>query len=264
MRGSAVVSVRVLAAGLLAALGLGGTAHAVCSPIAATRPLVHYAAFEKVPVGSVRITFLGHASFEIELPEGTRAVTDYNGYLTPQRPPDVVTMNNSHRGHYTDAPDPAIAHVLHGWSTETVQRYNILVRDMRVRNVPTNIEDFGGKAVNGNSIFVFEAAGLCIAHISHVHHRLSEDQVNDLGSIDVAMVAIDGTVTMSLEELFDALGRVKPRLVLPMHLISAGAAETFAALSRPRYKVTFGDSDTVMVSDRTLPRDTEVLFLRGQ
>jgi L-ascorbate metabolism protein UlaG (beta-lactamase superfamily) len=248
----------------LGAIAGAGSARAVCTPIASTSPLVHYAAFEKVPLGSIRITYLGHASFEIESPEGTRAVTDFNGYITPQRVPDVVTMNNSHRGHFTDTPDPAIAHVLRGWSMEKVERYNILVRDLRVRNVPTNIEDFGGKTVNGNSIFVFEAAGLCIAHISHVHHRLSEDQVRDLGSIDVAMVAVDGTVTMSLEELFDALGRVRPRLVLPMHFIAMGSAETFAAAAKPRYKVTFSESDTVLVSDRTLPRDTQVMFLRGQ
>ncbi len=264
MRCAVMRSVTWLAAVALAAVAGTGAARADCTPIASARPLVHFAAFEKVPEGSLRITFLGHASFEIESAGGTRAVTDYNGYLTPARLPDVVTMNISHRGHYTDAPDPAIKHVLHGWSTETVARYNILVGDLRVRNVPTNLEEWGGKTVNGNSIFVFEAAGLCVAHISHVHHRLSADQVRDLGAIDVAMVAIDGTVTMSLEELFDALGRIQPRLVLPMHLITAGAAETFAAAAAPRYAVRRSDSDTVFVSTRTLPKRPEVLFLRGQ
>ncbi len=254
----------ILATGALATPGLARIAHADCTPIASARPLVQYAAFEKVPAGSLRITFLGHASFEIKSPEGTRAVTDYNGYILPSRVPDIATMNNSHRGHYTDAPDPAIKHVLHGWSTDGVARYNILVGDLRVRNVPTNLEDWGGKTVNGNSVFVFEAAGLCVAHISHVHHRLSADQVRDLGAIDVAMVAVDGTVTISLEELFDALGRIQPKLVLPMHFIAMGSAETFAAAAKPRYDVRQSDSDTVYVSARTLPNRPEVLFLRGQ
>ena len=47
---------------------------------------------------------------------------------------------------------------------------------MLVRNVPTDIRGWGGQAIEnyGNSIFVFEAEGLCIGHLGHLHHEPDE------------------------------------------------------------------------------------------
>jgi hypothetical protein len=42
------------------------------------------------------ITFLGHASYQIDTPQGVRAITDYNGVNGFGRKPDIVTMNNAH------------------------------------------------------------------------------------------------------------------------------------------------------------------------
>ena len=33
-----------------------------------------------------------------------------------------------------------------------------------------------------NSIFVFEVAGLCIAHLGHLHHTLTTDHLDALGA----------------------------------------------------------------------------------
>ena len=61
------------------------------------------------------ITFLGHSSYQIDTPQGVRAITDYNGLNGFGRKPDIVTMNNAHSTHYTDDPEEGIAYVLRGW-----------------------------------------------------------------------------------------------------------------------------------------------------
>jgi L-ascorbate metabolism protein UlaG (beta-lactamase superfamily) len=238
---------------------------ATCITVARS-PLTQYAALgplAAVEQGKVRITFVGHASFEIESPEGVRAVTDYNGFVRPARMPHIVTMNNSHRTHFTELVESEILHALRGWSEDGIVRHNVVEKDMRVRNVPTNLREWGNRLSHGNSIFVFEAVGLCVAHISHVHHALSEDQIRELGSIDVALVAVDGTVTMSHEELFEALDKLKPRLIIPMHMVSGSAVAHFVALAEVHYPVKRHDSDTIVVSTATLPQKPEVLFLQG-
>ena len=49
---------------------------------------------------------------------------------------------------------------------------------MHVASVPTNIRDWRGSTeFYGNSIFLFESAGLCIAHLSHLHHLLTEQDL---------------------------------------------------------------------------------------
>src|SRR4030088_1864549 len=45
------------------------------------------------PEGDVGLTFLGHASFLIESPQGVRIVTDYNDMIRAPVTPDIGTMN---------------------------------------------------------------------------------------------------------------------------------------------------------------------------
>src|SRR5438477_9024357 len=125
--------------------------------------------------GGVGLTFLGHASFLIESPQGVKIVTDYNDMIVPPVTPDIVTMNNAHPTHYTEYPEAGIKYVLRGWNPAGgMASHNIEYQDVRVHNVATNLRDFGATRYNGNSIFVFDTADLCIAHLGHLHHTLTE------------------------------------------------------------------------------------------
>jgi L-ascorbate metabolism protein UlaG (beta-lactamase superfamily) len=43
---------------------------------------------------------------------------------------------------------------------------------------------------DGNSIFIFEVAGLCIGHLGHLHHKLDENHFAAIGRLDIVMVPI--------------------------------------------------------------------------
>ncbi len=219
----------------------------------------------RVPNGQLRIRFLGHATFEVESPMGAIVHTDYNDYVRGSRLPDIVTMNMTHDSHFSHAPDPGIKHVLRGWDPEGgVARHNIQYRDMRVRNVPTNmVERADGKLANGNSMFVIEAEGLCLLHISHLHHYLSKAQLTELGPIDIAFAPIDGMWTMSHDELFRVLEDVRARMVIPMHYGSQQGVQAFIARAEQKWPVRRSETDTMFVSLRTIPQKPEVVFLEG-
>src|SRR5262249_11197315 len=156
----------------------------------------------------VRLTFIGHATFLIESPQLVRIATDYNDYVRPPVLPDIVTMNHAHSTHYTDRPDPAIKYVLRGWGATPDQPaiWDLNYRDVRVRNVPTNIRSYYGSIVterHGNSIFIFEMANLCIAHLGHLHHTLTQQQLNEIGRLDIVMVPVDGTYTLDVEGMME-------------------------------------------------------------
>jgi len=155
--------------------------------------------------------------------------------------------------------------VLPGWDPDGgIAKHNLLFRDLRVRNVPTNLFDRGdGKLSNGNSMFVFEAAGLCAVHISHLHHYLSENQLRALGPIDIAFAPIDGMWTMSHEELFRVLGDIKARMIIPMHFGSMGSVEAFIARAQNSWKVRKHPSSSITLSLRDMPTTPEVVFLEG-
>ena len=168
------------------------------------------------------ITFVGHASFQIDTPQGVRAITDYNGLNGFGRRPDIVTMNNAHTTHFTDDPEEGITYALRGWPSqpgETEAKHNVTLKDMKVWNVPTNARDWGGGGarINGNSIFIYAIGDLCIAHLGHLHHRLTKEHLEELGRIDVLMVPIDGSYTMGMPLMVDVIRQIQPKIVLPMH-----------------------------------------------
>ena len=247
---------------VLAQLVLAGSAWAGCAPVAMTPPRIWLAGGGP---DTVRISFLGHASFEIETPEGVRVVTDYNGYNVPERPPDVATMNHAHSTHYTLHPDPRIGSVLHGWEENgVVPDHNLVLRDVRITNLPTNIRDWaGGTEAYGNSIFVFETAGLCIAHLSHLHHLLEPQDLAALGRIDVLMAAVDGTWTMSQRDAVAVVEQIQPRVVLPMHYFRRDLLDRFLDLERERFDIDIQDQPTLMLSRLTLPARPTIVALPG-
>src|SRR6516165_10665689 len=204
------ISARILAFAsiVLISLLLMSPAQAACNgPVAQRSGPVRLAA--AVPDGVVAITFLGHASFLIESPAGVRIVTDYNDAIRAPETPDIVTMNNAHPTHYSDSVDPGVKYVLRGWDPAGgVAHHQLEYRDVRVHNVPTNVREFGGTRYNGNSIFVFDTAGICIAHLGHLHHTLTATHLAELGSIDVVMVPVDGVWTLNQTDMIEVLRQI--------------------------------------------------------
>ena len=236
--------------------------------VAARPPLPLPAAFRLAALerDQVRISHIGHSTFLIESPQLVRIATDYNDYVKPPVLPDIVTMNHAHTTHYTDSPDPAIKHVLRGWAgDERPARVDVQYKDVRVRNVPTNIRSWdGGTERHGNSIFVFEIANLCIAHLGHLHHTLTQQQLNEIGRVDVVMVPVDGVMTLDLEGMFDVLHSLKAPLIIPMHYFSMFTLERFLERARQEWDVETAAVPSLVVSKTSLPAKPKVLVMPGR
>jgi L-ascorbate metabolism protein UlaG (beta-lactamase superfamily) len=216
----------------------------------------------------VRITYSGHSTFLIESPQLVRIATDYNDYVRPPVLPDIVTMNHAHSTHFTDRPDPRIPHVLRGWgpSPDLPARHDVQVRDVRVRNVPTNIRDWrGGTERHGNSIFIYELANMCIAHLGHLHHTLSQQQLNEIGRVDVLFVPVDGNMTLDLEGMMEVLQALKAPLMVPMHYFSIFTLNRFLDRVREQqWEVENSAVPSFVISKTTLPGAPKVMALPGR
>ena len=230
--------------------------------VAMRRPQLFPAALN---ADQVRITYTGHSTFLLESPQLVRIATDYNDYVRPQVTPDIVTMNHAHTSHYTDRPDPAIKHVLRGWAgNEKPARIDVQYKDVRVRNVPTNIRTWGGDTeFHGNSIFIFEIANLCIAHLGHLHHTLTPQQLAEIGRVDVVMVPVDGGATLDLDGMVDVLHSLKAPVMIPMHYFSSFTLERFLQRIRREWDVEFADIPSTLISKTSLPAKPKVLVLPG-
>jgi L-ascorbate metabolism protein UlaG (beta-lactamase superfamily) len=217
----------------------------------------------------VAITYGGHSTYFIDTPGGVRIATDYSGAYQTGRLPDVVTMNRAHSTHYTLFPDPRIPHVLHGWGEDgQPARISERIGDVLIRNVTTDIRRFFGDysgvdmIKDGNSIFIFEVAGLCIGHLGHLHHQLDDTHFAAIGRLDIVMVPIDGTYTMSLGGISDITKKLRATVVLPMHRFATPLEEFMERIGK-EFEIDRRSERTLRISRETLPTTPTVIILDG-
>ena len=235
--------------------------------VAQDRPRVIPAAFRLAALkeDEVRINYIGHSTFLIESPKLVRIATDYNDYVRPPVLPDIATMNHAHSTHFTDRPDPGIKFVLRGWRDDGKPTdWDLQYQDVRVRSVATNIRDWGGGTQrHGNSIFIFEIANLCIAHLGHLHHTLNQQQLNEIGRVDVVLVPVDGSYTLDLEGMIEVLTALKAPLMIPMHYFSSYTLNRFIERVKQTWDVDFAEVPSIVLSKQTLSTKPKLLVLPG-
>jgi L-ascorbate metabolism protein UlaG (beta-lactamase superfamily) len=217
----------------------------------------------------VTITYAGHSTYYIESRDGVRIATDYSGAYKTGRLPDVVTMNRAHSTHYSLFPDRGIAHVLHGWGDDGKPAYiNKRIGDVYIRNVTTDIRPYtmddshNALVKDGNSIFIFEVAGLCIGHLGHLHHKLDDSHFAQIGRIDILMVPIDGTYTMSLDGISEITRRLRSSVVLPMHRFMTPLEEFMQKIGQ-QFEIDRRGERSLTISRETLPPTPTVIILDG-
>lgn len=253
------------------ALAVTGVARAQAAPCHSTPPGAGLEATvpwrDYLPRDRVRLHFIEQSTFVI----GTRnvmAVADFAGFIShdPDILPTVVTMNSAHLTHKTDRPDPRIRHVLRGWPVEGVPaRHRVELPEMVIRNVTTDTlgtYDDQPPVKDGNSVFVFEAAGLCIGHFSHLQTPLTPDQQQAIGRLDVAIVPVDNGWAMEPIEMAAIARGLGTKIIIPSHWFSGTTLEVFLSDLAAEWEVVDIDQPSIDLSPDTLPGTPMVMVLR--
>lgn len=259
---------RALAALLALWPGLAGAEalQSNCQALAESGPRIERVALTLPPPDTVRIRYLAHSEFAIQTPGGVLAVTDYNGVIgNADVVPDVVTMNHAHETHYTDHPDPRIPLLLKGWPDENRNPayFDLQIKDLRIHNLTTDTRGPWGEGgqTNGNSIFMFETAGLCIVHLGHLHQIPNPAQYANIGRVDVVMVPVDGGYTMTQDAMIEVLAHLHAPVVIPMHWFEKASLQQFLIKMSGSWVIDDRQGPELEVSLGSLPRRPTVVLL---
>lgn len=167
----------------------------------------------------MNITWRGHACFILESDEGVRVAFDpYDesvGY--PMRPflADVVLSSHGHHDH-------CCRDLLKGNPVWIQGEGEENVSGVRVTGYSTWHDDARGSLRGPNTMFLIEMDGLRILHAGDLGEQLSKTLLSRLGRIDVLMLPVGGTYTLTGEQAAQVAQAVGAAVTLPMHYKAAG------------------------------------------
>lgn len=158
------------------------------------------------------ITWLGHSCFRLRSDELVVLTDPYPlslGLKPDARPSTVVTISNTHPNHSS---------------------VDDLVGDPKLFTAPGEYE-FSGINVRGvmtplppdtptdrrNVAYSIEIDGVNICHLGDISQSLNTRQVDELSPVDVLLVPTGGGCTLDLDQVFQIMRDLDPKVVIPMH-----------------------------------------------
>jgi L-ascorbate metabolism protein UlaG (beta-lactamase superfamily) len=95
-----------------------------------------------------------------------------------------------------------------------------------------------------------------------LHHKLDDSHFAAIGRLDIVMVPIDGTYTMSLDGISDITRRLRAAIVLPMHRFATPLEEFMRRIGQ-RFEIDVRTERSLKISRQTLPGTPTVIILDG-
>lgn len=217
----------------------------------------------------MEIRYLGHACFEISKRRGQNgSATVVTDPFDPQMvglpfkkgvSADLVLVSHDHDDHnYLPAVEGS-PYVIRGPG-----EYEI--KEIKVLGIDSYHDAKKGAERGKNTIYVFEMEGVSFCHLGDLGHSLEEEQVNQIGKVDVLLVPVGGFYTIDGKTAVEVATQLEPLIVIPMHYRLEGMSGAFARLSDASDFVReFGKpsrtESLLKVSSDLLPPELEIVVL---
>ena len=137
------------------------------------------------------------------------------------------------------------------------------VRDVLVTGVRTNRDDSKGRE-RGNVAFVVELDGIHTIHLGDVGHLLTEENLADIGPVDVACIPIGGA--LSANRAAELIAQLDPKLVVPMPVCEEEAAceEALAKFIHEMGGTATAAQPKLTITISSLPSETTTIRLESR
>jgi L-ascorbate metabolism protein UlaG (beta-lactamase superfamily) len=207
----------------------------------------------------MEITWYGRACFRLKGREAT-VITDpcppSTGFVAGKHDVDLLTLSHEHADHaYTRS-------ITAGLTLKRPGEYEF--HDLLVTGIGSFHDAVGGQERGRNVIFSFEVDGVHIAHLGDLGHLLSEEQLTELGPIDVLLVPAGGVFTVTPAEAAEVVSQISPKIVIPMHFRVDDASSDLLPADKFLQEMAVAEpirQPKAVVTPSSLPDETQVILL---
>lgn len=156
---------------------------------------------------NIKITWLGHACFQVECDGYTVILDPYADDYVPGLAPlrakaNQVVCSHGHSDH-------SAAELI---TVEKKQK-----SPFQITQIQTWHDDREGMLRGSNTIHVFDNGEFRIAHLGDLGCELTAEQKNQLAGLDAVMVPIGGYYTIDAEQARKLMTELSPKVIIPMH-----------------------------------------------
>jgi L-ascorbate metabolism protein UlaG (beta-lactamase superfamily) len=180
------------------------------------------------------VRWFGQSFFQLTTSAGTRVVFDPHAIEQFGRPTveaDLVLISHPHPDHVRvdSITNKGKFKVIEGIKTTppaaeggpprtTWNPIEETFKDVKLRSVPTYHDMVQGMSRGKNTVFVLEADGLKFVFLGDLGHLLTDDQIKQIGPVDVLFIPIGGVYTLNGSKAKEVMAQLQPkRYVIPMH-----------------------------------------------
>ena len=173
----------------------------------------------------------------------------------------IVPLDRDHRGAGTEQrPGQSAgtgAHLIDGGAGQLTERAANQSRRLHDRRHNPGVR-------GPNVVFGFEVDGVHIAHLGDLGHLLSEEQLAELGPVDVLLVPAGGVFVLGPTEAAEVVSQVSPKIVIPMHFAVDGASTDLQPPDKFLQEMAVSEpirQPKAVVTPSSLPDETQVVLL---
>ena len=193
----------------------------------------------------MEITYLGHSCFKLK----GKAATVVTDPFLAKCEADIVTVSHSHADHNQLSKVSGSPFVIDGGGEYEVKGISVI-------GVASWHDDKEGAQRGPNTIYVIEIDGLRVCHLGDLGHKLSDTQLEEIGSVDVVLVPVGGEYTIDAKQAGEVVKQLDPWITIPMHYQQPGLDKAaFGKLAGVDAFLTEMGKDVTPVSKLVLTRD---------
>ncbi len=209
----------------------------------------------------MEITWYGRACFRLKGKDAT-VITDpcppSTGFVAGKHDVELLTISHDHPDHtYTRS-------ITAGLTLTRPGEYEF--SDLLVTGDPDLSRRRGRRVAGREHGLRVEIDGVHICHLGDLGHLLTDEQIHELGPVDVLLVPVGGETTLTPAEAAEVVAQIGPKIVIPMHFARRRRLEGPRRSGEvpPRDGVEPIRQPKAQVTTSSLPDETQVVVLEAR